>query len=101
MLGCLSSGLTDTSLRIQETVLPAGSLNIPRVLSFEARKGPLRIPHPRRLRREKQIHVLQRPLVTFRVQSPDHGDCDDVANGEDVQSLFADGAEHHWAKEGL
>lgn len=100
MLRSFRSGLT-SSLSVQEAVLPTGRLNIPRVLSLETRKGALRIPHPGCLSREKHIHVLQRALVTFWVQSPDHGDRDDVADAEDVQGLFADGAEHHRAKEGL
>lgn len=68
---------------------------------FQPREALLCVPDPGGLRREQEVHLLERALVRLRVESPDHGDRDDVADAEDVERLLADGAEHDWAEEGL
>ena len=40
-------------------------------------------------------------MVGFGVQCPDHGDCDHVADGEDVECLLIDLVEHYRAEECL
>lgn len=91
-----------TRLRVHSAILPTvRRLDEGRVLSLETGEGPLRVPVPGRFGREEQVHVLEGALVALRVEGPDHGDGDDVADGEDVEGFLADGAEHDGAEEGL
>ena len=72
-----------------------------RVLFLQDGEVPLRFPVPDGVGGEDEIHFLQGPLVRLRVQGPDHGDGDGVADAEDVERFLVDGAEHDWAEKAL
>lgn len=88
-------------LRVHDAVLATAALDEVRVLGFQPSKRALGVPVPHGIRREEQIHVLQRPLVTLRVQGPDHGNGNGVGNAEYVERLLANRSEHDRAQKRL
>ena len=91
--------LTNTMLGINDRVTARGSVSDLGVLLLEDGKVALGFPVPDAVGREEKVHLLKSALVGFRVQSPHHGDGDDVAGAEDVVGLFAERFEHNGAEE--
>ncbi|KFY53226.1 hypothetical protein V497_08388 [Pseudogymnoascus sp. VKM F-4516 (FW-969)] len=69
-----------------------------RTLIHEDLELLLRVPVPRRVSREEKIHLLERALVGFRIQSPHHRQGDGIRNTEDIQRLLANSLKHNRAE---
>lgn len=91
--------LANTMLGVNDGVAASSSLSDFGVLLFEDGEVALGFPVEDAVRSEKQVHLLKGALVRFGVESPDHGDSDDVAGAEDVVGLLAEGLEHDGAEE--
>lgn len=69
------------------------------VLLLENAEVPLGLPVPWAVGSEEKVHLLKSALVGFGVESPNHGEGDQVGGGEDVVSLFVESLEHDRAEE--
>ena len=89
----------DTMLGVDDGVTASGSVSDLRILLFEDGKAALGFPVEDAVGSEEQVHLLKGALVGFGVESPHHGDGDDVAGAEDVVGFFAERFEHDRAEE--
>lgn len=88
-----------TSLRVEDGVAALSSLDKLRVLLLEDFEVALSIPVPWAVSGEEKVHFLKSALVGLRVQSPHHGNGDEIGGGEDVVCLFVESLEHDGAEE--
>ena len=88
-----------TCLGIKDGVASLSSLDELGVLLLEDLEVPLSLPVPDAVGCEEQVHFLESALVGLRVQSPDHGNGDDVGSGKDVVRLLIQRLEHDRAEE--
>ena len=72
-----------------DTVTTSRSLNKLWILCYQDLVVLFCFPIPNTIRCEQQIHFLKCALIGFRIQSPDHGDCNDVAGCEDKQCVIS------------
>lgn len=68
------------------------------VLFLEKSELTFSFPIPDAITREQKVHFFERALVRFRIQSPDHGNSDNVTRGKDVICFFVESFEHDGAK---
>ena len=54
--------------------------------------------YPRRISRELEIHLLQSMLVTLRIESPNHGNSQNVTCSEDLKRVFTNLGKHDRAE---
>lgn len=93
------TALTDTMLGIDDRVTARSSVGDLRILLLEDGEVALGFPVEDAVRGEEEVHLLKGALAGLGVESPDHGEGDDVAGAEDVVSLFAERFEHDGAEE--
>lgn len=58
-------------------------------LLLQSSKGGFGIPVPWSPGSEEQIHLFQRSLIAFRIESPHEGNADGVCDSEEVICLFS------------
>ncbi len=96
-----ASLLRQTGLGVDDTVAASGGLDDIGVLFLEKGEVALSVPHPWRISGEEKIHLFERALVGFGVESPNHGKSDDVGGTEDVVGFLIKSCKHDRAKESL
>lgn len=94
------AGFRHARLRIDHTASAPRSLHEPGVLLDEDLEVPLRLPVEDAVRREDQVHLLERALVGFGVEGPNDDDGEDVDAAENVQRGRAEFCEDGGQQEG-
>ena len=96
---CDTAASRETSLRVDDRVAALGSLNQVWILFFEETEVLLGFPVPWAVGSEEQVHFLKGTLARLGIESPDHGNGDDVSSSKDVVGLLVECLEHDRAEE--
>ena len=70
------------------------------ILFLEELEVALSLPGPDAVGGEDEVHFFECALVGFWVQSPNHGDSDNVGSAENVIGLLVQSIEHVWEHHG-
>ena len=92
----LAVGGRQTGLWVDDGMAALGCLDERWVLLLEQLEGALGFPGPDAVRCKDKVHFFQGALVGFGVESPDHGDGNDIGGTENVVGLLSEGFEDVW-----